>query len=114
MRKVETSIRFSPGTLERWKYLAHIRSLESGKAVTWNQMVRECVDRHLLAGIGVNADLPGEKKQILVPEQEVEHVRILEEETSLLRNLHRIRSQVEFLLIHIRIREIGVHRAEGD
>lgn len=50
MRKVETSIRFSPGTLDRLKYLAHIRSLESGKTTTWNQMVRECVEKHLLGG----------------------------------------------------------------
>jgi hypothetical protein len=48
MRKVETSIRFSPGTLDRLKFLAHVRSLESGKTVTWNGLVRECVEKHLL------------------------------------------------------------------
>ena len=48
MRKVETSIRFSPGTLERLKTLAHLRSLETGKTVTWNALVRECVEKHLL------------------------------------------------------------------
>jgi predicted DNA-binding protein len=48
MRKVETSIRFSPGTLERLKTLAHLRSLETGKTVTWNALVRDCVEKHLL------------------------------------------------------------------
>jgi predicted DNA-binding protein len=48
MKKVETSIRFSPGTLERLKTLAHLRSLETGRTVTWNALVRECVEKHLL------------------------------------------------------------------
>jgi hypothetical protein len=50
MRKVETSIRFSPGTLDRLKHLAHLRSLESGRQVTWNALVRDCVEKHLLGG----------------------------------------------------------------
>jgi hypothetical protein len=50
MKKVETSIRFSPGTLDRLKYLAHLRSLETGQTVTWNGLVRDCVERHLLGG----------------------------------------------------------------
>jgi hypothetical protein len=48
MRKVETSIRFSPGTLDRLRYIAHIRSLETGKTVTWNGLVRDLVEKHLL------------------------------------------------------------------
>jgi hypothetical protein len=48
VRKVETSIRFSPGTLEKLKVIAHLRSLETGRTVTWNGLVRECVERHLL------------------------------------------------------------------
>jgi predicted DNA-binding protein len=50
MRKVETSIRFSPGTLERLKYLAHLRSLETGRTVTWNGLVRDVVEKQLLDG----------------------------------------------------------------
>jgi hypothetical protein len=48
MKLVETSIRFSPGTLEQLKYLAHLRSLETGRTVTWNGLVRDLVERHLL------------------------------------------------------------------
>jgi hypothetical protein len=48
MRKVETSIRFSPGTLQRLKDIAHLRSLETGKTVTWNGLVRDLVEKHLL------------------------------------------------------------------
>ena len=48
MPKVETSIRFSPHTLERLKTIAHLRSLESGKTVTWNGLVRDLVESHLL------------------------------------------------------------------
>lgn len=47
-RKVETSIRFSPGTMEKLRMLAHLRSLETGKQVSWNQLVRECVETHLV------------------------------------------------------------------
>lgn len=53
MRKVETSIRFDAGTLEELKRIAHVRSLETSKTVTWNALVRECVEKHLL----------GEKRQ---------------------------------------------------
>jgi hypothetical protein len=50
MRKVETSIRFSPGTLDQLKALAHLRSLREGKTITWNAMVRDLVEGHLLGG----------------------------------------------------------------
>src|SRR5262249_41004311 len=48
MRKVETSVRFSPGTLERLRLMAHLKSIESGKTVTGNALVGECVEKHLL------------------------------------------------------------------
>jgi hypothetical protein len=48
VKKVETSVRFSPGTLERLRLLAHLRSINTGKQVTWNALVRDCVERHLL------------------------------------------------------------------
>ena len=47
---VETSIRLSPGTLERLRLKAHLMSIESGKTVTWNALVRSCVETHLLGG----------------------------------------------------------------
>jgi hypothetical protein len=47
---VGTSVRFSPGTLDRLKTLAHLRSLETRRTVTWNGLVRDCVERHLLGG----------------------------------------------------------------
>lgn len=50
MRKVETSIRFSPGTLDRLRAKAHLLSLDTGRTVTWNALVRECVEKHLLGG----------------------------------------------------------------
>jgi len=49
MNLVETSIRLSRGTLERLRLLAHLRSIETGENVTWNGLVRECVERYLLA-----------------------------------------------------------------
>jgi hypothetical protein len=58
VKLVETSIRFSPGTMEQLKRIAHLRSLETGKTVTWNEIVRELVERHLL---GV-ADGPGREQ----------------------------------------------------
>jgi hypothetical protein len=48
MNLVETSIRLSPGTLERLRRLAHLRSIETGENVTWNAVVRDCVEKHLL------------------------------------------------------------------
>jgi hypothetical protein len=45
-----SSIRFSPGTLDRLRVLAHLRSLEAGREVSWNELVRECVEKHLLGG----------------------------------------------------------------
>jgi hypothetical protein len=50
---VETSVRFSRGTLGQLKLLAHLRSIESGTTVTWNGLVRECVEKHLLGGVPV-------------------------------------------------------------
>jgi hypothetical protein len=52
MRLVETSVRFSPGTLEQLKLMAHLRSIESGRTVTWNALVRDCVERHLVGSEG--------------------------------------------------------------
>ena len=49
MNKIETSIRFSAGTLERLKDIAHVRSLETGRTVTWNGLVREVVE--LMRGV---------------------------------------------------------------
>jgi hypothetical protein len=49
MKLVGTSVRFSPGTLDRLKTLAHLRSLETRRTVTWNGLVRDCVERHLLS-----------------------------------------------------------------
>jgi hypothetical protein len=43
-----TSIRFSKGTLPRLKTFAHLKSLESGRTVTWNSLVRELVEAHFL------------------------------------------------------------------
>jgi hypothetical protein len=45
-----TSIRFSKGTLPRLKVLAHLKSLETGKTVSWNSLVRELVESYLLGG----------------------------------------------------------------
>jgi hypothetical protein len=50
MKLIETSVRFSPGTLERLKLMAHLRSIASGRTVTWNALVRDCVEQHLLGG----------------------------------------------------------------
>jgi hypothetical protein len=50
MKLIETSVRFSAGTLERLKLMAHRMSIESGRTITWNALVRECVERHLLGG----------------------------------------------------------------
>jgi hypothetical protein len=50
MKKVETSIRFSPGTLDKLKFKAHLLSLETGRTITWNALVRDCVEKHLLGG----------------------------------------------------------------
>src|SRR5947207_1667909 len=47
MRLEETTIRFAPETLKRLRTIAHLRSLESGKTVTWNGMVRQLVEAHL-------------------------------------------------------------------
>jgi hypothetical protein len=44
-----SSIRFSPGTLERLRRLAHLKSLETGRTVTWNALVRDLVEKDLLA-----------------------------------------------------------------
>jgi hypothetical protein len=30
--------------------MAHLLSLQTGRTVTWNALVRECVERHLLGG----------------------------------------------------------------
>ena len=51
MRLVETTIRFSAGTLEKLRFLAHVRSLEAGRTVTWNALVRDLVETHLLGGL---------------------------------------------------------------
>jgi hypothetical protein len=55
---VETSIRLSPGTLERLRLKAHLMSIESGTTVTWNALVRSCVERHLLGGEGAGGTGP--------------------------------------------------------
>jgi hypothetical protein len=64
MRKVESSIRFSPGTLEQLRLMAHLRSIETGKTVTWNALVRDCVERYLLGGTG-----PGGKQLLATAAQ---------------------------------------------
>lgn len=45
-----SSIRFSPGTLEQLRFMAHIRSLEAGKQISWNELVRDVVEKQLLGG----------------------------------------------------------------
>jgi hypothetical protein len=49
---VGTSVRFSPGTMARLRTLAHLRSIELGKTISWNKMVRDVVEKHLLGGEG--------------------------------------------------------------
>ena len=39
-----TAIRFSPDTVHRLKMLAHRRSLEQGRDLTWAALVRQAVD----------------------------------------------------------------------
>jgi hypothetical protein len=55
MSMTTSSIRFAEGTLDKLRILAHVRSLETGIHVSWNELVRECVEKHLLgADIGAS------------------------------------------------------------
>jgi predicted DNA-binding protein len=42
------SFRVPEGTLSRLRMLAHRRSLEQGRDVTWSELVREVVEKNLL------------------------------------------------------------------
>src|SRR6059058_5539228 len=67
--------------------------------------------RNLLSRDWIDPDLPGEKQQILIPEQEIEDVGIFQKKAALLRNLNGIGREIELLLVHIGVGEVGVHRA---
>jgi hypothetical protein len=64
MKMQTTSIRFRKGTLQRLQVLAHLRSLETGRNVSWNEMVRELVEHHFLGekerGVGAHLGEAGE------------------------------------------------------
>src|SRR5437763_9524423 len=72
------------------------------------------INRHFLPADWINPDLPRKKQQVLVPQQEIEYVRILQEKPPLLGNKDWKRREVELLLVNVRVREIGIERADRD
>src|SRR5436190_21182119 len=73
-----------------------------------------CINRDLLSADRINANLPRKEQQVLVPQEKVENVRVFQKEAPFLRNQNWIRSQIELLLIDIRIGKISIHSAHRD
>ena len=72
------------------------------------------VDRDFLTTHWVNPNLASEKQEILIPEQEVEHVRVFKKEAPLSWDQDGIWREVELLLVDIGIGKIGVHGAQSN